>query len=292
MLGSSLMMALSPATAALPEEQESMVWLDGGKFWMGTNDGLSHEGPRHRVKVDGFWIAKTEVTVGEFTRFTEATGYISEAEEIGWAGVFSHEESRWIAVEGAYWRYPHGPDGKAAQADEPVVQVSFRDANAYAQWVGKRLPTEAEWEYAARGGGEAEGHYWWGDALVPEDGHFRANLWQGQFPTHDTGADGFIGIAPVGSFEPNSVGLYDMAGNVWEWTSDWFAPNIYAARSNDEITINPRGGREGTTRVMRGGSFLCTPEFCKGYRLGSRNQATPDSALSHLGFRLVADNLD
>lgn len=259
-----------------------MVWIEGGSFQMGTTDGMPFEGPVHEVTVNSFWMDKYEVTVANFAKFIEATSYVTEAEQFGWSVVFTEEHGAWQKVEGANWRQPDGPGSQAAP-NEPVTQVSWNDADAYARFVGKRLPTEAEWEYAARGGliGKT---YAWGDELRP-GGKPVANWWQGHFPTRDTGEDGFRGRAPVGSFAPNGYGLFDMAGNVWEWCSDWFAPDTYTIRK--AVAENPAGPDGGKERVIRGGSWMCSENFCSNYRVAARSQATPDSGLNNLGFRCV-----
>ena len=213
---------------------------------MGTGDGFPDEAPAHKVAVESFWMDSHEVTAAEFAQFITATGYVTEAEKFGWSGVFDLETREWKRVDGANWRHPHGPHS-AANNDEPVMQVSYNDALAYAHWAKKRLPTEAEWEYAARGG-LAGKIYDWGDELNP-DGKYAANWWQGSFPARNTGEDGYVGLAPVGKFAPNGFGLYDMAGNVWEWCADWFDEKYYSKSSG----INPTGPPNGEERVMRGG---------------------------------------
>lgn len=259
-----------------------MALIPGGTFLMGTDGGMSHEGPAHEVTVKPFWIDRHEVTVAEFARFVRATGYKTEAEEFGWSGVFDLKTNRWTRVDGADWRAPEGP-GSTAQPGEPVTQVSWNDAAAYARWAGKRLPTEAEWERAARGG-LAGKEYAWGDELRPH-GKPVANWWQGEFPEHNTGEDGFVGRAPVGSFAPNGYGLHDMSGNAWEWCADWYADDAYIAAAYD----NPTGPAGGTERVLRGGSWLCAENFCSNYRVAGRSHATPDSGLNNLGFRCVRE---
>lgn len=251
---------------------------------MGASDGMPYEGPVHQVTVESFWMDTHEVTVADFSRFVTATGYVTEAEQFGWSLVFSIEHGAWQKVDGANWRHPDGPGSQGAQT-EPVTQVSWNDANAYARFVGKRLPTEAEWEYAARGGLVGK-TYAWGEDLRPE-GKPVANWWQGHFPTRDTGEDSFRGRAPVGSFAPNGYGLFDMAGNVWEWCADWFDPNTYTIRKT--VAENPTGPAQGKERVIRGGSWMCSENFCSNYRVAARSHATPDSGLNNLGFRCVKD---
>lgn len=282
-----------------------------------TNDAR----PIHRVYVDGFWMDKTEVTNKEFAKFVDATKYITVAERkplqeefpgiplsqlVAGSGVFTPTKSKvnlddylqwWKYVEGANWRHPTGYDSNLIGKDNyPVVQVSFEDAAAYAKWAGKRLPTEAEWEFAARGGKTAT-TYTWGNILKPQ-GKFQANIYQGQFPIKkgDTGEDGFVGIAPVGQYEPNGYGLYDMAGNVWELINDWYDENYYSQLAqNNKVAVNPQGpqisnySNEPNTlqKVHRGGSFLCTDEYCTRYMVGTRGHGEIKSSANHIGFRCV-----
>lgn len=259
-----------------------MAFIRGGTFRMGTNDGFPYEGPAHAVTVKSFWMDRHEVTVAEFARFVKATGYRTEAERFGWSGVFDLKEGIWKRVDGADWRHPEGP-GSTAKPNEPVTQVSWNDAAAYARWAKKRLPTEAEWERAARGG-LADKTYPWGNDLCPNKRH-RANLWQGEFPYHNTGADGYVRRAPVGNFPPNGYGLYDMAGNVWEWCADWYDERYYAGSPK----ADPPGPARGEERVLRGGSWMCSENYCQGYRVAARSKAAPDTALNNLGFRCVQD---
>ena len=297
---------------------------------MGTNAdiGWADEKPAHRVRVDGFWIDETEVTNAEFGRFVEATAYQTTAERppdveeimrqsppgtprpppenlVPGALVFTppatavplNDFTRWWTwTPGADWRHPEGPDSNIEGKDNhPVVQVSWDDAVAYATWAGKRLPTEAEWEFAARGGLE-EQPYVWGDRSPADDGR-RANIWQGEFPHANTRLDGFAGTAPVRSFPPNGYGLCDMAGNVWEWCSDWYDRDAYRRRAGAKVTGNPAGPRESfdpqrpytPQRVQRGGSFLCSDSYCSRYRPSARHGCAPDTGMSHVGFRCVFD---
>lgn len=222
-----------------------MTLLPGGEFLMGAEAEMPYEAPVHKVMLKPFWIDQKEVTVADFERFISETKYVTEAENFGWSGVFDEKSSEWTRGDGANWRYPDG--GKIpAPPNEPVTQVSWNDAVAYAKWAKKRLPTEAEWEYAARGGLVSK-KFAWGDELLP-NGNPVANWWQGYFPEKNTAEDGFSKRAPVGSFAPNGYGLYDVTGNVWEWTSDWYDENYY----KQSPTENPRGPETGTARTMRG----------------------------------------
>lgn len=261
-----------------------MVELPGGAFLMGhdRDDGYrdDHEGPAREVAVEPFAIDATAVTNADFARFVEATSYRTDAEHYGWSFVFAGflpddaPEMRgvagaewWRQVFGADWRHPAGPWSDLMQREShPVVHVSWRDASAYAAWTGKRLPTEAEWEYAARGG-LVQQRFPWGDELEPGGDH-RMNVWQGDFPSVNTRADGFAGTAPVRTYRPNGYGLYEMTGNVWEWTSSWFDDSRSA-------------------RTMRGGSYLCHASYCNRYRVDSRSSNGPDSSTGNLGFRCV-----
>ncbi|MGN6164495.1 MAG: formylglycine-generating enzyme family protein [Flavisolibacter sp.] len=305
-----------------------MAWIRGGDYPMGCGDknGRPDEYPRHRVAVSGFWMDVTEVTNAQFQRFVEATNYVTTAEKPpDWnelkkqlpPGTPRPPESELVAAsllftptahpvplddasqwwrwtKGADWRHPRGP-GSSIKGKEnyPVVHVSWDDANAYCRWAGKRLPTEAEWEYAARGG-LVDQPFSWGSEDV-ESGKPKANTWQGHFPDHNTGKDGFIGLAPVKSFASNGYGLYDMAGNVWEWCSDWYRPDSYA--QPEGLSTNPKGPATGydpdepgiPKRVVRGGSFLCHASYCASYRVSARMKTSPDTGLEHNGFRCVAD---
>jgi len=267
-----------------PPDTTGMVRIEGGEFLMGTDRGMPFEGPIHRVVLDSFWMDETEVTNAQFEKFIEATGHVTTAEELGDSGVFFPGATAWDLVKGADWRHPEGPDTSIDERmDHPVYHVSWMDANAYCEWRGGRLPSEAEYEYAARGGLD-DAAFAWGDDFNPK-GEFRANTWQGYFPDHDEVKDGFPGVAPVKSFPANGYGLYDITGNVWEWTNDWFDAEYY----RKSPTKNPRGPSSGVQRVQRGGSWLCSVNFCQGYRVASRMQTEPDSGLNNLGFRCVVD---
>jgi formylglycine-generating enzyme required for sulfatase activity len=252
------------------------------------------EVPVHSVALDAFAIDETAVTNADFGAFVAATGYTTEAERFGFSAVFDGLVRAvpgdvlnrvpgapwWLAVRGADWRHPHGPASSLdGLADHPVVQISWHDAQAYCRWAGARLPTEAEWEYAARGGLEGR-RFAWGDVLQVDDG-WPCNIWQGTFPTSNTAEDGFVGTAPVRSYPANGFGLFEVAGNVWEWCADWFSPTYYAASPD----VDPRGPGSGTARVLRGGSFLCHDSYCHRYRVAARSSNTPDSAASNIGFR-------
>jgi formylglycine-generating enzyme len=286
-----------PPPAAALGSTEGMVPLSGGEFLMGTDEEIGYasdgEGPARRVHVDPFWIDPLAVTNSRFAEFVAATGYITEAERFGWSFVFigllpddtpaaraAPPAPWWRQVYGADWRHPEGPaSGIDERLDHPVLHVSWNDALAYCRWAGKRLPTEAEWEYAARGGLEGK-RYPWGDDLAPK-GKYRCNIWQGTFPTKNTLKDGFFGAAPVTAFPANGFGLHNMCGNAWEWCSDWFSPSFHTEGPRD----NPAGPPSGTHRAMRGGSYLCHHSYCFRYRVAARSANTPDSSTGNLGFR-------
>lgn len=263
-------------------EPRDMVLIPGGTFRMGTDDGFEYEKPVHEVTVASFWMDRREVTVAQFEKFVDATRYVTESEKFGWSGVFDAKRGEWTRSDGATWRHPDGPSSNA-RADEPVVQVTWNDAVAYCNWAGARLPTEAEFEFAARGG-LAHAKYPWGDELRPQ-GKSVANFWQGEFPKENRNEDGFPARAPVGRFPPNGYGLYDIAGNVWELCADWFDASYYS-RSPRE---NPRGPSTGEERVLRGGSWMCSESYCRGYRCAARGHTSQDSALNNHGFRCVRD---
>ena len=255
------------------------------------------EGPVREVTLSPFWMDAYAVTNAQFAAFVTATGYQTEAERFGWSFVFYGflppnapptravpEAPWWRQVFGACWNHPEGPRSSVdARLNHPVVHVSWNDAVAYANWAGKRLPTEAEWEYAARGGLEQK-LYPWGDRLVPNKKH-RCNIWQGTFPTNNTAKDGYLGTAPVDAFEPNGYGLYTMTGNTWEWCADW-----WGVEHEDGPRLDPRGPEGGHAKVIKGGSYLCHASYCNRYRVAARTQNTPDSATGHISFRLVRDS--
>jgi formylglycine-generating enzyme len=278
-----------------------MVALEAGEFLMGSTDRFAYpddgEGPVRRVRLDSFEVEPCAVTNAEFTRFVDETGHVTDAERYGWSFVFAgllpddFPPTRgvaaapwWRQVDGADWRRPEGPHSDLeGRLDHPVVHVSWNDAVAYCDWAGARLPTEAEWEYAARGGLEAK-VFPWGDDLEP-GGEHRMNVWQGEFPRHNTRADGFLGTCPVDTFPPNGYGLYNVTGNVWEWCADWFSPDFH---TRDKRT-NPHGPIRGKRRATRGGSYLCHHSYCRRYRVAARNSVEPDSTTGNTGFRCVRD---
>ena len=283
---------------------DGMVALPGGAFRMGTEyehgfpaDG---EGPVRPVKLDAFHIDRFPVTNDQFQAFVDATQYRTEAESFGWSFVFEGDlpagtervpdhyrvagADWWCRVDGADWRHPEGPETSLQSRERmPVVQVSWNDAAAYAAWAGKRLPTEAEWEYASRGGLD-QALYAWGDELMPEGRHL-CNIWQGEFPETNTAEDGFRSVCPVDAFPANGFGLYSMTGNTWEWCMDWFHPTFHRSATR----VNPVGPGAGSARVMKGGSYLCHASYCNRYRVGARSHNTPDSATTNIGFRCVRD---
>jgi len=259
---------------------ETMVFVPGGRTDIGAEDGLAHELPVFEAKVESFLLDKHPVTVSQFKAFVDATGYKTQAEEFGNSGVLLERMGQWTLLDGANWQYPEGPSGDPALDDHPVTQVSWNDAQAYAKWAGKRLPSEIEWEHAARGADNSRQQYSWGDSLQSAETYF-ANTWNGHFPTSNTSADGYRLTAPVGLFAKSDLGLSDMGGNVWEWTADWYRP--YADRNKDFIP-SPQ-----SERAQRGGSFLCHESYCHGYRVSARSHSTPETSLYHLGFRCAKD---
>jgi len=310
----------------LPPPKDGMAFIPAGTLNMGGDNEQADndEYPKHNVAIDSFWIDETEVTNLQFQAFVEATGYVTVAERpIVWEEMakdlppgtppppdsllqpgalvfkatdtpvsFNDPSQWWEWVIGANWKHPEGPGSNIAdRMDHPVVQVAWEDASAYAEWAGKRLPTEAEWEWAARGGLQ-DNIYPWGNETVKE-GKPKANFWQGMFPYQNDLDDGFFSTAPVKSFPPNGYGLYDMAGNVWEWCADWYNYNYYA--EGTAKTPNPQGPSKSfdpqmpytQQRSMRGGSFLCNDDYCSGYRNARRMKSSPDTGLCHAGFRCV-----
>ena len=301
-----------------------MVWVTGGTFRMGSDLHYPEEAPAHGASVDGFWIDRAPVTNGAFHRFVRATNHVTVAELVPKAAdypgalpnmlragslVFTPPkhavdlrrwEQWWQFRFGANWRRPYGPRSSiAGLADHPVVHVAYRDVLAYAEWAGKELPTEAEWEFAARGGLDGSAEFAWGDEFTPAGKHL-ANTWQGNFPHENLAADGYERTSPVGAFPPNGYGLFDMIGNVWEWTSDWYSPR----HDDDEanaccIPTNPRQHTRGRKprsaqpeigiprKVLKGGSHLCAPNYCRRYRPAARHAQPVDTSTSHVGFRCV-----
>jgi sulfatase modifying factor 1 len=328
-LGAAFGPTVPNTTKAPAPSPQGMVWISGGEFSMGAMDppatteagmhAAEDARPIHRVYVDGFWMDKTDVTNEEFARFVKATGYATIAERTPTAAEFpgappenlvagsivfsppdhavplNNHYQWWVYIKGANWRHPEGPKSDLKGREKyPVVQVAYPDAWAYAKWAGKRLPTEAEWEFAARGG-LAGKTYPWGDEFQPR-GKWMANTHQGHFPNTDSGDDGYVGVSPVAQFPPNAYGLYDMAGNVWQWTSDWYRPDYYqqlAAASS--VTRNPQGPDtpydpaepNDKKKVHRGGSFLCTDQYCSRYVVGTRGKGEVTTGTNHLGFRCV-----
>ena len=288
-----------------------LVPTPAGTFLMGSNGEGSPadgEGPVRAVSLSEYVIDKYPVTNADFAEFVAATSYVTEAERFGWSFVFQlfladpkvyrsvPAAPWWRQVHGATWRQPEGPgSGVDERADHPVVHVSWSDAVAYCAWAGVRLPTEAEWERAARGGLEGR-RYPWGDTLRP-GGEHRCNIWQGEFPVRNTGEDGWVGTSPVGSYAPNGFGLHDVSGNVWEWCSDWFGADRFAgggrvapgasADPNPKPIPDPQGPSHGPGRVVKGGSYLCHASYCNRYRVAARTFNTPDSATGHMGFRVA-----
>ena len=310
---------------------EGMVWIPGGEFSMGAQDPPDKEHdhvgmqatedsrPIHRVYVDGFWMDKTDVTNAEFAKFVAATHYVTQAERTPTAEEFpgappenlvagsvvfappdhpvplNNHLQWWTYVKGADWRHPEGPGSNIkAKENYPVVQVSYDDAVAYAKWAGKRLPTEAEWEFAARGGLSGK-PFVWGDKFQP-DGKYMANTFQGHFPDSNSTGDGFNSTSPVTKFPPNGYGLYDMAGNVWQWNSDWYRVDYYRTlAAQGSVIRNPTGPDSSfdpsepgvKKRSMRGGSYLCTDQYCSRYMVGTRGKGETSTGTNHLGFRCV-----
>lgn len=301
---------------------EGMVWIPGGPFWMGNDESPDANAPMHQVAVSGFWMDRTEVSNAQFEAFVTATGYKTTAErppitdELSQGevppekrvpfsvcfvpidlpeGVDPHSVAPewWKFVAGADWRHPEGPQSDIKdRMNHPVVHISWHDAVAYCEWAGKRLPTEAEWEFAARGGLDRK-EFCWGDQPQGLAGKWWANTFQGRFPGGDTGADGYKGTAPVATYPPNGYGLYDTAGNVWEWCSDWYAASYY----NSSPRNNPKGPETGvagrdvnlSAKVRRGGSFLCADDYCRRYLPSARDHNPPNDAASHTGFRCVKE---
>ena len=291
--------SITPATTQ--HSTNGQVLIRGGSFEMGDHfdegDVSDGETPVHTVRLEDFYLDVTTVTNAQFAEFVRTTAYVTEAEELGVSAVFHlafhgnpadvvnrvHEAPWWLAIRRADWRQPEGPGSDIQERqNHPVVHVTWNDAQAYAGWAGKRLPTEAEWEYAARGGLDGA-RFAWGDHLMPQ-GEWHCNIWQGTFPTHNTAEDGFATTAPAVSFRPNGFGLYQTAGNVWEWCVDWFDQYYYATSPAQD----PQGPESGRARVMRGGSYLCHHSYCYRYRVAARSSNTADSASANVGFRCAS----
>jgi formylglycine-generating enzyme len=313
-----------PPALEQPSARHGMVWIPGGSFRMGSDHHYADEAPAHRVTVDGFWIDSIPVTNSKFRKFVSATGYVTMAETApdpkDYPGalpemlrtaslvfqppkqaVDTQDWNRWWTYKfGANWKRPYGPRSSISGLhDHPVVHVAYKDALAYAEWASKDLPTEAEWEFAARGGLEGA-EFAWGDELLPA-GKPMANTWQGKFPHENLKLDGYERTSPVTAFPPNGYGIHDMIGNVWEWTSDWYSDNHPAdAAKSCCIPQNPRGGGEEASydpclpniriprKVLKGGSHLCAPSYCRRYRPAARHPEPVDTSTSHVGFRCIA----
>lgn len=305
---------MAQAPAGVGAERKGMVWIPGGTFAMGSERHYPEEAPIRNVSVEGFWMDEHPVTNLEFTRFVKATGHVTWAERVPDAAAYpgaredmlfagsvvfrktdgpvdlSNHFNWWAWTQGADWRHPEGP-GSSLHGRErhPVVHVAFRDAEGYASWAGKELPTESEWEFAARGGLEGA-EYAWGDEFTPKGRHM-ANTWQGEFPYENTLDDGYEGTSPVGRFAPNGYGLFDMTGNVWEWTTDWYrsehATSPCCAGDLRAASVDPNDGSAIPRKVMKGGSHLCAPNYCRRYRPAARMAQAIDTSTNHLGFRCL-----
>ena len=263
-----------------PAPPPGMVYIAGGTTQIGSNNGTPQEQPVFTATVKPFFLDIHPVTVAQFREFVDATGFKTQAEVFGDSAAFSFKTGQWSLVKGADWQHPFGPDEPAAADDHPVTQVSWNDAVAYCKWAGKRLPPEVEGEHAARNARNGGPQYAWGDELVV-DGKYMANTWQGRFPDFNTAADGYTTTSPVGVFGKTPLGLTDMGGNVWEWVDDWFRP--YSARGT------PFTPTKESHKTSRGGSFLCDPAVCHGYRVSGRSDSTPETGMSHTGFRSARD---
>ena len=312
------------APVKAPSNTKGMVWIPGGEFTMGSDlEDYPEEHPLRRVRVDGFWMDEHTVTVAEFRRFVKETGYVTVAERpldpayypnadpallVPGSMVFhrtrgpvdlTNMKNWWRYVPGASWKHPEGPNSTTGGRERhPVVHVAWEDVEAYAAWAGKELPTEAEWEFAARGGLDGA-LYCWGDEFTPKGKHL-ANTWQGEFPWENLETDGFVGTAPVASFRPNGYGLFDMAGNVWEWTSDFYSLQEGGEVHSCCVPENPRvaspegsydaadpGGAHIPRKVIKGGSHLCAPNYCRRYRPAARQPQMVETGMAHIGFRCI-----
>ena len=320
-LHASILQPVAAPAEPIQEAPQGMVWIPSGTFWMGANDPAMEDAlPQHQVKVDGFWMDTTEVTNAQFEAFVKATGYVTVAERplnhddypgvpeenlVAGSVVFSapsnpvslqNHTKWWRFMPGASWRHPEGSGSDLkGRMLHPVVHIAYADALTYAQWARKRLPTEAEWEWAARAGLDRKA-FVWGDEFMPNGDH-QANIFQGDFPHHNTAADGYRSTSPVKAFPASGYGLYGMAGNVWEWVADWYHPDYYQALALNGTSLNPKGPADSfdpeepgvSKRVQKGGSFLCTSQYCARYMPGSRGRGEPNTSTNHVGFRLVKD---
>ncbi|MDN5204791.1 formylglycine-generating enzyme family protein [Fulvivirgaceae bacterium BMA10] len=263
-----------------PEAPEGMVYFEGGRIKIGSEEGLPNEMPVFTTKVNSFFIDKHPVTVAEFRVFVEETGYKTQAENFGNSALFNEEILQYELIDSVTWEYPLGPNKPKAQDDHPVTHVSWNDANAYAKWKGKRLPTEVEWEFAAKNGKNTEDKYSWGNSYADEDGKLKANAWQGGFPYTNLVEDGYKYTSPVGAFGITVCGLTDMGGNVWEWCSDTY--KLYEGNPTYFV-------EDPETKVIRGGSFMCDSLVCHGYRVSARQYTTAETSNFHMGFRCAED---
>lgn len=277
-----LVFTLSFSTHSSQTTNEEMVFIPTGTSQIGSSEIFEQESPVTKKSIKGFYMDKHPVTVAQFRKFIKESEYITDAERYGNAGVLDYKTGLWSLKDGAYWEYPLGKDMPKALNNHPVTQVSWNDANAYCKWAGKRLPTEFEWEHAARNAGKiTEAIYPWGNNSFKSNGKYKGNAWQGSFPYYNSGADGYLYTSPVGAFGESPIGLQDMSGNVWEWCSNWKIP--YDQSSNGYV---PDANSE---KAQRGGSYLCDKTVCYGYRVSGRSGSTIDTSLMHVGFRCVKD---
>jgi sulfatase modifying factor 1 len=274
-----IILILSACNREAPVAPDGMVYIEGGKATIGSDTGFPNERPEFTMKIESFFMDKNPVTVADFREFVKETGHITSAEEFGNSTVYDFDNRTWMLLDGATWEYPLGPGSGKAADDHPVTHVSWFDANAYAAWAGKRLPTEFEWEYAARKGIPKDQRYTWGNDLKDKSG-YHANVWQGTFPGVNQGLDGFILTSPVGQFGANINGLTDMGGNVWEWCGNIYVPYENSPEKFRVLEEN---------KPLRGGSFMCDSSFCHGYIVSHRNYTTSESSLFHTGFRCVQE---
>lgn len=300
--GSNKSIAINSFQPSKVQNKKGMIYVQGGDFLMGTEDEhgfpADGEGPIRKVRLDPFYLDECAVSNIQYKKFVDETGYKTEAETFGNSFVFHllvsdavakivkqapADTPWWRLVDGACWKYPEGPDSTIEnRMDHPVIHVTWNDAIAYCRWAGKRLPTEAEWECAARGG-RVQNIFPWGDELEPEGKHV-CNVWQGDFPDKNTAVDGYISTAPVISYSPNDYGFYNIVGNVWEWCFDWWSPNYHIMGPR----VSPKGPPNGDRKVIKGGSYLCHESYCNRYRVAARSSNTPDSSTGNTGFRCAA----